>query len=1041
MSRKFIVGGNWKMNGSKSLIKSLVEDTLNQASWDTSKVEVVISPPAIYLEAVRKAAKPEIAVSAQNVYSERSGAFTGEISVDFLKELGVNWTILGHSERREYFAEADDFVGKKTAFAIKNGVKVIACIGEKLQEREAGHTTLVCFRQLKAIADALTVDQWASVVIAYEPVWAIGTGKVATPDQAQEVHHAIRSWLAENVSPEVAEATRIQYGGSVNEKNCVELAKKPDIDGFLVGGASLKAEFVKIILAGEAKRMRQMLGTYIRQAFQENPEDYAEDFRELEALRNECIAIQPSAVSVRRLFKYFFQLNYISSKFPPDENTLKIPFSWTISFDPNPKATIAKTQTGYGLAYERANVLWNIGAMLTILALDEDRTTADGATRAAAHLQKAAGVFQNFLGLLRTDFHSSLPPDMSEAVLRTLVSICLAQAQECAWNRAMLPQNKSTDAVLARVAFAASELYLEAHRTSTTAGVFIPTFINTLRAKNLIFSSIAQYRQARVAGAKGEFGEQVGRLDVAGQTIDLALGAKDLMASVGPHIVERLKGLRGTITEASVAANKDNDIIYHQTVPKLEVLVPIKAAVLVQVAAFPPTLPDNNAPAIESVGTPFFNKLVPVAVHQAASVYTTKRDKLVNELDEAARERTDGTNAALASMKLPGSIEAMEQPKGVPPSILKHAEEVRSSGGLSGLEESLATISTLSMEANKKMQLAMKALDDEAMEDRQLKSQFGAKWTRTSSDELTKALRGNGITLSSKLAVAAKSDQTIRKKLDDHGANIDQLGSSRTDLEAAIPISTAASAQKMIQNPTVQQLKLHLAKLNGVMAQRNDTIARVKKLAREDDVHPQLLEMAANKQEINNDEIFSKGVIKFEELKLQLRNLEVEESKVMSQLKTLNEAFVRDSTKDETFRQREVAIQNLDSAYKAFREISQNVQQGMKFYSEMLPHVEKFDLQVRDFVAARRVEQQFLVKSITESLSELRLEQPPDAGGAPLDHGVGAYPSVYPYTDSSLKNDNGPEPLHLPNFQLATQVNRLHQVHHPVDNGTLLDMV
>ncbi|KXS20846.1 Triosephosphate isomerase [Gonapodya prolifera JEL478] len=253
MARKFIVGGNWKMNGSKALIKSLVQETLNGASWDTSKIEVVVSPPAVYLDAVRQAAKPEIGVSAQNIYSERSGAYTGEISVDFLKELGVEWTILGHSERREYFKEADEFVGKKTAFAISNGLKVIACIGEKLHEREADQTTAVCFRQLKAIADALTPQQWASVVIAYEPVWAIGTGKVATPEQAQEVHHAIRGWLAENVSAEVAEATRIQYGGSVNEKNCVELAKKPDIDGFLVGGASLKPEFVKIIVAGEAK--------------------------------------------------------------------------------------------------------------------------------------------------------------------------------------------------------------------------------------------------------------------------------------------------------------------------------------------------------------------------------------------------------------------------------------------------------------------------------------------------------------------------------------------------------------------------------------------------------------------------------------------------------------------------------------------------------------------------------------------------------------------------------------------------------------------
>ncbi|KXS20847.1 BRO1-domain-containing protein [Gonapodya prolifera JEL478] len=735
-------------------------------------------------------------------------------------------------------------------------------------------------------------------------------------------------------------------------------------------------------------RLRQQLATYIRTAFQEQPDNYAEDFRELEALRNETIALQPSASSVRKLFKYFFQLSFVSSKFPPDENTLKIPFSWTTAFD---QKGVVKSVTGYGLAYERANILWNIGAMLTVMALEENRTTGDGVTKAAAHLQKAASVFQHFQDKLRSEFHSSLPSDMSDGTLRTLVALCLAQAQECGWNRTMLPENKTTDAVIARVALAASDLYLEAHRASIAAGVFYPTFINTLRAKHLIFAGIAQYRQAKVCGSKNQFGEQVARVDLAASSLDSALGAKDLMGTVGPVIVERLKGLRALIAEASTAANRDNDLIYHEIVPKPESLAPIKAAVLVQTPPFPPTLPDTNAPATDSVGTPLFEKLVPVAVHQAASVYSTKRDKMVTELADAAQERTNSTNGALAAMKLPGSIEAMEQPKGVPPSVLQHADEVRREGGLSGLEESVATIQTLATEVNAKMVQLMRSLDEEAVEDRELKAQFGNKWTRTSSDELTKPLRSHGLTITNKLSVAAKSDQTILKKIGDNGPGIIQLGGSKFDLEAAIPISTAASAMRIVQNPTVLQLKHLLSKLNGLMALRNDTLAKLKKMAREDDIHPRLLEMAANKQEINNDDIFNQGAIKYEESKTQLRNLEQEESSVLAQIKTLNEAFVRDSTKDDTVRQREMAIQNLDTAYKAFREISQNVQQGMKFYSDMLPLVEKFEMQVRDFVAARRFEQQMLVKDITESFAQLRVDTPV-VGREPSD--TGAYPAV-----------------------------------------------
>lgn len=181
---------------------------------------------------MNQAVKKEIQVAAQNTYIKASGAYTGEISPQMLKDLGVNWVVLGHSERREYFKESDEFVGQKVRFALDAGVSVIACIGEKLEEREANVTNDVVARQMKAIANE--INDWTNVVVAYEPVWAIGTGKVATPEQAQEVHGFLRQWLAENVSQEAAEKTRILYGGSVNGGNCKTLASKPDIDGFLV---------------------------------------------------------------------------------------------------------------------------------------------------------------------------------------------------------------------------------------------------------------------------------------------------------------------------------------------------------------------------------------------------------------------------------------------------------------------------------------------------------------------------------------------------------------------------------------------------------------------------------------------------------------------------------------------------------------------------------------------------------------------------------------------------------------------------------------
>jgi len=235
------------MNGSIKMIDSLVEQ-LNNAKLDGT-TEVVVAPPAIYLLHVQDKLQAPTQVSAQNCFTTASGAFTGEISPNQLKDAQIHWVILGHSERRSMFGDTDKFVAEKVKAAVEAGLGVIACVGESLEEREGNKTKEVVERQLNAIAGDIPESAWKDVVIAYEPVWAIGTGKVASVEQAQEAHVDIRSWLSKSVSQSVADATRIIYGGSVSGKNCVELAKANDIDGFLVGGASLKPEFIDICKA------------------------------------------------------------------------------------------------------------------------------------------------------------------------------------------------------------------------------------------------------------------------------------------------------------------------------------------------------------------------------------------------------------------------------------------------------------------------------------------------------------------------------------------------------------------------------------------------------------------------------------------------------------------------------------------------------------------------------------------------------------------------------------------------------------------------
>lgn len=248
MSRVKIVGGNWKCNGTRQSIQELVH-TLNQADLP-AEVQVLVFPPTIYLDYSNSLIRPDIKVGAQNCWT-KAGAFTGEVSPAMIKDSGLEWVLVGHSERRHTVThESEEELSTKVRASLDNGLRVTFCVGELLADREKGATRDVVYHQLEALKNAIKVPQeWADIVVAYEPVWAIGTGKVATPEIAQETHKWIRDWIAEHVGAEVANAIRIQYGGSVKGSNAAELARQPDIDGFLVGGASLTAEFVSIVQA------------------------------------------------------------------------------------------------------------------------------------------------------------------------------------------------------------------------------------------------------------------------------------------------------------------------------------------------------------------------------------------------------------------------------------------------------------------------------------------------------------------------------------------------------------------------------------------------------------------------------------------------------------------------------------------------------------------------------------------------------------------------------------------------------------------------
>lgn len=246
MSRRKIIAGNWKMNKTPSETVKLIEELKPLVKNDD--VDVVFCVPAISLTTAIDAVKgTNIAIGAENMFYEESGAYTGEIAPNMLTDIGVKYVIIGHSERREYFAETDETVNKKVLKAFEHKITPIICCGESLVQREQGITIDWIRQQIKIAFLNVTAEQAKTAVIAYEPIWAIGTGRTATTEQAEEVCKGIRDCIAEIYDEATAEAVRIQYGGSVNAGNAAELFAQPDIDGGLVGGASLKADFGKIV--------------------------------------------------------------------------------------------------------------------------------------------------------------------------------------------------------------------------------------------------------------------------------------------------------------------------------------------------------------------------------------------------------------------------------------------------------------------------------------------------------------------------------------------------------------------------------------------------------------------------------------------------------------------------------------------------------------------------------------------------------------------------------------------------------------------------
>lgn len=740
------------------------------------------------------------------------------------------------------------------------------------------------------------------------------------------------------------------------------------------------------------------LRTYITRIYAQEgalppPETYEEDLRKLEALRRGIWNLEPHPSSITNLLTYHVQLHNVALKFPLDEIAIKIPFSWYPSFGKD-----RRPLTSLHVNFEKSCILFNIGALYARLAVNESLGNAESIKKACNLFQQSAGVFATLKERLSADWKSLVGPDMSQQALLALKNIMLGQAQECFVLKAVTDGMK--EGPLAKLASKTAEYFDTAFEALQSVEGFPLSQAMVLFAKRHYYLAFAQFRKSVEELAAAKYGEEVGRLKVAEDALNKVLGPdvqKHLFQGFLNEIKVRLFELlfisilnplliitnNNQTLQAVVLANlkraeKDNDIIYLQAVPKPSALSPITKADMVK----PTPLPDINSilPANE---LPLFSKLVPFAVHQAVSRYTAQRDQLVQQDITRLKESTQLLEATLASLNLPSSIVALEQPLGLPPAIVTKCAKVHSEGGAQSLRDMQSNITGLSHKVQSLLHDTTRSLDEEKKDDDDMRAQFRERWTRKSSTELQGSLRGVIKMYSEKLEQAKKSDVMIANKLVQNMPIIEALSATKEELEASIPSSTAKTTISH-NDPLVKALKSLLEESNKLVAQRTKLIQEYQSQSAKDDVVPALLELlnastaGSNGKPVSLDEsavksLFERELKKYDMVKKTMEDSFAAQEHLITQIQSANSKFVAAKQMDSVLKQREQALQTLENGYKRYQELTVNLQEGMKFYTDMQGTVERFLQDVQDFCFARTAERKDYLASITSSLANLRL--------------------------------------------------------------------
>ena len=699
---------------------------------------------------------------------------------------------------------------------------------------------------------------------------------------------------------------------------------------------------------------------------------FTKDLEAIEKLRSQAThAQEPHPSNIPKLQQYAAQLVWLSGKFPVD---IGVEFPWYPALGYNTNRPTSRNN----LRFELANITFNLAAMYSQLALSSNRSTPDGLKVAANNFCMAAGVLTHLRNSVLPELRTEPPEDMDVMTLDSLEKLMLAQGQECFWQKAVKDGLK--DATIAKLAARVSDLYNEACEAGIQSDSISSEWIHHMTAKHHHFAAAAQYRAACDSLEKRRYGEEVARLRDSLACVNEALKEQRYINKL---VLADLIGLKNRVSEDLKRAEKDNDMIYLLPVtPKAELKILDRANMVV--SRVPKEVAESNSMLGErgELGAALFSKLVPYSVHLAASIYVDRRDRLVNNtIIEELEGLTTQIHEVLRSLNLPGSLQALEKPLGLPPGLSAHAEEIRQQDGINRLLRSMEDTKKLMYSDQAIYHEGVDILKSEASEDEGARRKYGTeRWTRPAAEQAAPKLYAQINEIDGYFKAATNSDNIVKTKLKENEYFIQLLSGPDHDLENYVPSGRRPAITGDVEREA-GKLRGCFNEVSRLESRRRRKVEALRTKAKQDDINkyrasscvpnayhsldPELLREAARLEReypmqtieaVQFEGLFDKRLQMYDVDQDMIQEEEKDQAEAIKRLQDANAAFLIARRGDQSTKKREQALQNLENAYFKYKEIISNLDVGRKFYNDLAKIVSRFRDDARSFAYQRKSE-------------------------------------------------------------------------------------